>query len=371
VVDTLRSGWLTTGPKTEKFEYEFAKYIGGTTSSCKHAIAVNSCTSAIHLALLAYGVGEGDEVITTPYTFVSTAEVIVHTGATPVFVDIKRDTFNIDVSKIEKAITSKTRAIIPVHIAGQPCDMAEILNIANKYNLIVIEDAAHALGAEYKGKKIGTIGDATCFSFYSTKNLTTGEGGMITTNDTEIAEKVRILALHGMSKGAWKRYSAKGSWQYKIIDKGYKYNMSDIQAAIGVVQLKRFDRMQQRRKEIAEIYNKEFNAIPELISPHQKSLTKHAWHLYIIQIRPELLKITRDEFIDALSTEGIGTSVHFIPLHLMPYYRKRYGFKRGAFPNAEYVYERVISLPLYPRLSLNDAKYVANVVKKIVKSNLK
>ncbi|MCK4352708.1 DegT/DnrJ/EryC1/StrS family aminotransferase [candidate division WOR-3 bacterium] len=379
VIDTLKSGWITTGPKTKKFEEQFAKYIG-----CKHAIAVNSCTGAMHLALLAYGIGKGDEVITTPYTFISTAETIIHTGATPVFVDIDPKTLNINPEKIEFRIRNfpkgsrphrdgaelRIKAIMPVHIAGQPCDMDEILDIAKRYNLIVIEDAAHALSAEYKGKKIGTIGDVTCFSFYATKNLTTGEGGMITTDDTDLAEKMRILSLHGMSRDAWKRYTKEGSWYYEILDEGYKYNMSDIQSAIGITQLQKLEKMQERRKEIVEVYNEELKEIDEIITPQQKEGTKHAWHLYIIQIKPKLLKINRNEFIKELSKEGIGTSVHFIPLHLMPYYKKKYGFKPGDFLNAEYVYERAISLPLYSKLSKSDAQYVAKIIKKITKNNL-
>lgn len=361
VTSVLKSGWLSTGPKTEEFENKLKRYIG-----CKHAIAVNSCSAAMHLALAAYGIGKGDEVITTPYTMAATAEVIVRTGARPVFVDIKKDTFNINSVNIEKAITSKTRVVMPVHIAGQPCDMDAVLAVAKKHNLIVIEDAAHALAAKYKNKNIGAIGNATCFSFYATKNLTTGEGGMVTTGDTNLANKIRILSLHGMSEITWKRFTGKSRWYYEILEVGYKYNLSDILAAIGVVQFKKLNEMQEKRKEIVKIYKEELSGVEEIILPSQREGTEHAWHLYIIQIKPELLKITRDEFIERLIEEGVGTSVHFIPLHLMPFYKKCYGFKRGDFPNAEFVYERAISLPLYPKLSKSDAQYVAERAKKII-----
>jgi len=244
VADTLRSGWLTTGPKVKRFEEEFAQYVGS-----KHAVAVNSCTGALHLALVAEGIGPGDEVITTPFTFIATANVILHVGAKPVFVDIRPDTFNIDVDKIEEAITPKTKVIMPVHYAGQPCEMDEILEIARRHDLLVIEDAAHAVAAEYKERKIGTIGDVSCFSFYATKNLVTGEGGMVTTDDGKLAEKIKILSLHGMSKDAWRRYTAAGSWYYEVIYPGYKYNMTDIQASLGVHQLGKLPQFQKRRAE--------------------------------------------------------------------------------------------------------------------------
>lgn len=366
VTETLKSGWLTMGPKVREFEEQFSQYIG-----TKHAVAVNSCTSALHLALIAYGIKQGDEVITTPFTFASTSEVILYTGAKSVFVDIDENTFNIDPTMIEFAITSKTKAIIPVHIAGQPCEMDRITQIAKEHKLLVIEDAAHSLSSEYKGQKIGKIGNATCFSFYATKNLTTGEGGMITTNKDEIADKGRILRLHGMSRDAWKRYSSKGSWYYEITDQGYKYNMTDIQASIGLCQLRRLNEMQRRRKEYVNMYNEAFSKVEEIVVPHVKRDIRHSWHLYIIQIKPELLKINRDEFIEELRKENIGTSVHFIPLHLMPFYQKNFGFKKGDFPKAESVYERVISLPLYPGLAPEDVEGVIRTVIKVIKNNRK
>jgi len=361
VADTLRSGWLTTGPKVKRFEEEFARYV-----ESKHAVAVNSCTGALHLALVAAGIGQGDEVITTPFTFIATANVILHVGAKPIFVDVRPDTFNIDVEKLEAVITPKTKAIMPVHYAGQPCEMDEILGIAEKHNLLVIEDAAHAVAAEYKGKKIGTIGDATCFSFYATKNLVTGEGGMVTTEDGRVAEKIRILSLHGMSRDAWKRYTAAGSWYYEVIYPGYKYNMTDIQASLGLHQLRKLPRFQKRREEIAKDYNEAFAALDTIKTPFLKPDIKHAWHLYVVKVVPEKLKIDRAQFIEALGREGIGTSVHFIPVHLHPYYRETFGFKRGDFPVAEEAYERVVSLPLYPKMSDGDVKRVIESVKKVV-----
>lgn len=360
VVDTLRSGWISTGPRTQKFEENFTKYIGS-----KHSIAVSSCTAAIHLALCACGVKEGDEVITTPYTFVATGEAIIYTRAKPVFVDVEKDTRNIDPEKIEAALTPKTKAIIPVHIAGHSCKMDDIMKVARKHKLFVVEDAAHAIGTEYKGRKIGTIGDVTCFSFYATKNLTTGEGGMITTSNDKISEKIKLLRLHGMSRDAWKRYSKEGSWYYEILTNGYKYNLSDILSAIGIKQLAKFNKMQKKREEYAEIYNEGLSKIPGIKIPVIKNYVKHAWHLYIIQIVPELLKINRGEFIEKLRLENVGTGVHFIPLHLMPFYKKTYGFKKGDFPNAEWVYERAISLPFYAGMLKEDVKYVIKTVKKI------
>lgn len=362
VADTLRSGWLTTGPKVKRFEEEFAQYIGS-----KHAVAVNSCTGALHLTLVAAGIGQSDEVITTPFTFIATANVILHVGAKPVFVDITPDTFNIDVEKIEAAITPKTKAIMPVHYAGQPCEMDEILEIARKHNLLVIEDAAHAVAAEYKGRKVGTIGDVTCFSFYATKNLVTGEGGMVTTDDEELAEKIKILSLHGMSKDAWKRYTAAGSWYYEVIYPGYKYNMTDIQASLGLHQLKKLEMFQKRREKIAETYNEAFADLAAIETPSVKPYVKHAWHLYVIKLVPERLVIDRDRFIEALKAEKIGTSVHFIPVHLHPYYRETFGFKKGDFPVAEEMYERVISLPLYPKMSDEDVARVIEAVRNLAK----
>jgi UDP-4-amino-4,6-dideoxy-N-acetyl-beta-L-altrosamine transaminase len=361
VVDTLKSDWITTGPKTFKFEEIFFEYVNS-----KYAIAVNSCTAALHLAVVALGIGNGDEVITTPYTFAATAEVVINSNAKPVFVDVEKDTYNIDPAKIEEKITDKTKAIIVVHYAGHACEMDKIMEIAEKYDLYVIEDAAHAIGSKYKDQKIGSIGDATCFSFYATKNITTAEGGMITTNRGDLADKMRILSLHGISKDAWKRYSSEGSWYYEIAYSGYKYNMSDLQASIGIHQMKKLDQMQKRREEIADMYNKSFGQIPQITIPTVKSYATHAWHLYPIQVNSDLLSINRNEFIEALKAENIGTSVHFIPLHLHPYYKEKYGFKGDDFPNAESLYKNEISLPIYPNMEDKDVEDVISAVKKII-----
>lgn len=361
VVDTLRSGWITTGPKTKLFEKKFQEYIG-----CKHAIAVSSCTAGLHLALVAAGVGQGDEVITTPYTFATTGEVIIQIGAKPVFVDIEEDGFNIDVTKIPEAITPETKAIIPVHFAGEPCDMDEIMKIAQENNLFVIEDAAHAVGAEYKGKKIGNIGDVTVFSFYATKNLTTGEGGMVTTNNDELAEKIRFLSLHGISKDAWKRYTAAGSWYYEILYAGYKYNMTDIQASLGIHQLNKLEKFLSIRQKYAQRYSSAFADVSEIKTPPVNHHVRHAWHLYVIRLNSASLSIDRKQFIEALKAENIGSSVHFIPLHLHPYYKKKYGYKQGDYPNSEQVYSRVISLPLFPKMADADIEDVIKAVKKVV-----
>ncbi len=361
VVDTLRSNWITTGPKTKKFTELFRSFIGAP-----YAVAVNSCTAGLHLALVANCIGQGDEVITTPFTFVASANVIVHTGAKPVFVDIDSETYNIDPSKIETAITKRTKAIIPVHFAGHPCPMDEILRIAKRHNLVVIEDAAHAVGASYKGRKIGTIGDFTSFSFYATKNMTTAEGGMVTTKNKQAAEMMEALALHGLSHHAWARYFPEASWRYDALFAGFKYNMTDIQSALGIHQLRKLGDFLKKRAAIAAAYNKAFRRFPELVTPKTKSYAGHPWHLYPLRIVPERLKISRDQFLEALVREGIGRSVHFLPLHLFTFYRRKFGFQKGDFPIAEYVGENIFSLPLYPRMTFKDVADVVKAVEKIV-----
>ena len=354
VIDTLKSGWLTMGPKTIEFEKLIAEYTGA-----KNAIAVSSCTAALHLSLIALNIGKGDEVITTPYTFASTGNVIVHTGAKPVFVDIERETDNIDPEKIKEAITPKTKAIIPVHYAGQPCDMKAVMEIAEDYSFSVVEDAAHAIGAEYEGRRIGTFGTTTCFSFYATKNMTTGEGGAITTDDDKLADKLRILRLHGISKDAWRRYSEKGSWYYEIENCGWKYNMTDMQAALGIHQIKKLDRFTEIRRKYARVYNEELGKINGIITPYEKPNVKHVYHLY-----PILLEgYNRDKFIIKMQEKGIGCSVHFIPLHLHPFYKNMFGFKKGDFPNAEWAYKREVSLPLYPKMKEEEVYDVINIIK--------
>lgn len=363
VVDSLKSNWVTKGPKTVEFEKRFAQYVGA-----KHAVAVNSCTGGMHTILVAAGIGEGDEVITTPMTFTSTVNVIIHCGATPVFADINPRTMNIDYTKIEEKITPRTKAIIPVHIAGLPCEMDEIMAIARRHNIFVLEDAAHAVYTQYKGKMIGSIGDATAFSFYATKNLMTGEGGMVTTDDDELADKIRKYSLHGMSRNAWNRYTAKGSWYYEIEFPGYKYNMTDIQAALGMTQLAKLGFMQTIRELIAQRYNEAFGKLAELELPANLDYAVHAWHLYAIKLNLDKIQVDRAEFIELLKEENISTSVHFIPIHLQPYYRDTYGYKRGDFPQAEAVYDRIISLPLYPKMSETDVQDVIEAVERVVES---
>ena len=313
VVGALRSGWLTTGFKVKEFEQEFASLIG-----CHHAVAVNSCTAALHLALDAIGITEGDEVIVPTMTFAATAEVVTYFKARPVLVDCRPDTLNIDVDQIEKAITPRTKAIIPVHFGGQPCEMDRVLEVARQHNLKVIEDAAHALPARYRGKMIGTLGDITCFSFYATKNITTGEGGMATTENAEWANRMRMMSLHGLTRDAWKRYTSRGSWHYEIGYPGYKYNLTDIAAALGIPQLRKCDNFWEMRHRYAALYNNGFGGLPEIILPHVAEGVQHAWHLYVIQLDLEQLKIGRNEFIDHLTKYNIGCSV---PSTLTPWMR--------------------------------------------------
>lgn len=363
VTETLESGWLSKGPKVQQFEKEFAAFVGA-----KHAVAVNSCTAALFLALKAKGIGPGDEVITSPLTFSSTANTIIHTGATPVFADIDENTLNIDPVKLEAAVTPRTKAVVPVHFGGQSCDMDAIMAIAQNHGLFVLEDAAHAVYTTYKQRMIGSIGDATAFSFYATKNLATGEGGMLTTDDEELADKIRVLSLHGMSKAAWNRYSSNGSWYYEVESPGYKMNMFDLQAALGLHQLKRLDDMQKRREEIAGRYQTAFQQIPGLITPFVHDDGRHAWHLYVLQVDEKKAGVTRSEMITALKDEyNIGTSVHFIPVHIHPYYQKQFGYKEADFPNAMNYYKRTLSLPLYPSMSDDDVHDVIEAVRDIVK----
>jgi perosamine synthetase len=364
VVETLRSGWLTTGIKTKQFEKEFAAWIGAP-----HAVAVNSCTAALHLALEAVGVTAGDEVIVPTMTFAATAEVVHYCRALPVLVDCKSDTFNIDVEAIEQAISPKTKAIIPVHFAGQPCEMDRILEMAQSRNIKVIEDAAHALPAKYRGKMVGTLGDITCFSFYATKTMTTGEGGMATTENSEWAERMRILSLHGISRDAANRYTPEGSWYYEICYPGYKYNLTDIAAALGIPQLHKCDRFGTIRQRYATLYNEGFKEIPEITIPYVAEDVEHAWHLYVIQLDLERLRIGRNQMIDLLKKQGIGTSVHFIPLHLHPYYRNNTTYAHENFPFANQAFKRIISLPIYPRMTDTEVQRVIEVVTRLIQEN--
>ncbi len=356
VSEVIASGWLTTGPKAKQFEAEFAAAVGA-----RHGIAVNSCTAAMHLALEAIGLGPGDEVITTPYTFAATAEVVRYFDARPVFVDVDPRSLNLRPELVEAVVTPRTRAIIPTHIAGLPVDLAPIYEIAAHRGLAVIEDAAHAFPAQYRGRLIGSrvrpdVRSAVCFSFYATKTITTGEGGMICTDDNEIADRCRIMALHGISRDAWKRYTAEGSWYYEIIAPGYKYNMTDVAAAMGLAQLRKADTMWRRRCEIAEEYTRAFGMQPELEVPYDRPDSQHAWHLYMLRLNLDKLDIDRAQFMDELKTRKIGASVHFIPLHLHPYYRETYAYTPQDFPSAYREYQREVSLPIYSKMTEADVR---------------
>lgn len=360
IIEAVRSGWITTGPKTKLFESTFAEAVGA-----KFAVAVNSCTAALHLSLEAIGLQAGDEVITTPYTFAATAEVIRYFNARPVFVDIDERCLNIRPDLIERAVTSRTRAIVPVHIGGLPAEMDEILSIGRQRGLQVIEDAAHAFPSSYRGRSVGTISDMTCFSFYATKTITTGEGGMLCTENAEWADRCRIMSLHGISKDAWKRYTAEGNWYYEIVAPGYKYNMSDVAAAMGLVQLKKATRMLERRRGIACRYSDAFKGLEQVQIPTVREDCEHAWHLYMLRLNLETLGIDRHRFIEELKSRGIGTSVHFIPLHVHPYYRDMYGYRPSDFPVALSQYQREISLPIYSRMSDVDVDRVISLVAEI------
>lgn len=357
IIQTLNSGWLTTGQKTRLFEKTFADYIG-----CKHAIGLNSCTAGLHLSLVVSGVSSGDEVITSPITFPATTNVIVHQNAKPVFVDVEPETLNINCSEIESKINNKTKAILPVHFAGHPCDMDAIISLAQKHNLTVIEDAAHALESKYHGNKIGAIGNFTAFSFYATKNITTGEGGMLTTNDDNYADKLRILSLHGISKNAWKRYGKEGFQHWELLMPGYKYNMFDMQASLGIHQIKKVESFLNRRVQIVKKYNDAFEKTEEIQLLKPESNIKHAHHLYVIVIKTENLKVSRDKVLNEIQKRGIGVAVHFRSLHLQPFFKQHFNYKKGMFPQAEYLSDRVISLPLYPKMTDEDVSRVIETV---------
>ena len=365
VVECLRSGWLTTGKQVKAFEGQFAEYIAeGLTPP--HALAVNSCTAALHLALEAVGVGPGDEVITTPMTFTATAAVIEHLGARPVFADVDPVTLNIDPQQIERRLSARTKAILPVHFAGQACDLAAIHAIARSHGVPVIEDAAHAIPTRYQGQLIGMHSDITCFSFYATKNITTGEGGMVVTANAEYAERMKLMHLHGMSRDAWKRYTQAGSWSYEILAPGFKYNLTDLAAAIGIQQLRHCEAFHRRRRAIADQYDAAFAGVPGIATPQVADRDGHGWHLYVIQVDPAQIPMGRDAFIKELVARNIGVSVHFIPLHIQPYYRDRYALAPGDYPNALAAYERIVSLPLYARMSEADVQDVIEAVQDVV-----
>src|SRR5579871_2715938 len=367
---TLRSGWLTTGPRTAQFEKEFSSYV-----RAPHAVAVNSCTAGLHLALAALGVGKGDEVITTPLTFCSTVHTILQVNAKPVLADVGPDG-NIDPEEIAKAITSRTRAIVPVHLAGPPCDMNAIWNLARRHGLYVVEDAAHAVGSHYAERPIGMAGadndpdasDAVVFSFYPTKNMTTGEGGMITTPRQSLAARMRVLSLHGMSRDAWNRYSETGRWHYEVVDAGFKYNLTDIQAALGIQQLRKLESFIEARTRYAQIYTQAFSGLEEVELPVDRPRDRHSWHLYLLRLNLDQLSISRQDFIEELRKRGVGTSVHFIPIPLHPYFA-RLSLAGRLCPGALNLYSRSVSLPLYPAMTEEQVHYIATCVKEIVSAS--
>jgi dTDP-4-amino-4,6-dideoxygalactose transaminase len=365
VVDTLRSGWVTTGPKVKVFETDFGNYTGSS-----NPLGVNSCTAGLHTALTALGIGPGDEVILPTFTFCATANVVVHLGARPVLVDIGWD-FQVSPAAVEAAITPRSRAIMPVHYAGQACALDLIYELAERHHLAVVEDAAHAVGATHHGHKIGSdllaqqhpqVRRATAFSFYANKNMTTGEGGMITTADNDLASEMRILSLHGMSKDAWKRYTNSGSWFYEVVSAGYKNNMTDIAAAMGIHQLRRLDGFINLRQKYAQMYDEAFAGLDVLETPIKHADRNHVYHLYAVRLNLERLRINRAEFIEGLKELNIGASVHFIPVHLHPFYREHFGYQGGDFPRAETIYDSILSLPLYPNMSEQDVNDVIEAV---------
>ncbi|PSV24657.1 MULTISPECIES: DegT/DnrJ/EryC1/StrS aminotransferase family protein [unclassified Photobacterium] len=364
VIDTLKSGWLTTGPKVAQFENDFKDYVG-----VSYALAVNSATSGLHLALEAIGVGPGDQVITTVHTFTATAEVIRYLGAEPIFVDIESDSYNISSAEIELALknNSNVKAIMPVHYAGQSANITEISKLAKKYGVKVVEDAAHALPTTHNGKIIGSLSDITVFSFYANKTITTGEGGMITTNDPELAERMKIMRLHGINRDAFDRFtSSKPSWYYEIVAPGFKYNMMDVCGALGIHQLKKAKCFQEARESIANRYNKAFSSLPVITPVLVNPDDIHAWHIYVLQLNLDVLNIGRDEFIRKLSEKNIGTSVHYIPLHRMPYWKDSFYLSDEQFPNSSRISDRIVSLPNYASMTDEEVNIVIDTVRSLL-----
>jgi dTDP-4-amino-4,6-dideoxygalactose transaminase len=362
VVDTLRSSWITTGPKTRRFETEFAAYLGAPG-----ALALSSCTAGMHTALAALGIGARAEVITTALTFAASVNVIEQVGARPVLVDVEPDTLNIDPVAVARAVTPRTRAILPVHYAGHPVDLDAIRAVAGRARLAIVEDGAHAISARYKGRLVGSGDNPVAFSFYATKNLTTGEGGMLT-GEPDLMDRARVLSLHGMSRDAWQRYDRGGSWRYDILAPGFKYNMTDIQASLGLWQLKKLARFQERRREVVRLYAEAFRGEDALELPVERAEVEHAWHLYVLRLRPGVLQIGRDQVITELARRNIGTSVHFIPIHLHSYYRDKYGYAPTAFPVALDNYERMFSLPLHAGLADHEVADVIDAVVDVVRT---
>ncbi len=364
VIKTLRSGWLGTGPKVARFESDFAAYKG-----VEHAAAVNSCTAALHLSILAAGIGPGDEVITTPLTFCATVNAIIHAGATPVLADVDAKTMNIDPAQVEAKISPKTRAILPVHFAGRACDMDALVEIAQRHGLKIIEDCAHAIETEYKGKKAGTFGDFGCFSFYVTKNVITGEGGMVLARREEDISRIKVLALHGMSKDAWKRFSDEGFKHYQVVECGFKYNMMDVQAAIGIHQLARVEQNWLRRKAVWERYNEAFADLPIGIPAPVEPNTRHAYHLYTVLVDETRAGLSRDRFLDAMTAQNIGVGVHYLSIPEHPYYQQTYGWRPEDYPNAMRIGRQTVSLPLSAKLTDKDVQDVITAVRKVILAN--
>lgn len=369
VVDSLRSGWVTTGPKVKRFEAAVAEAVDAS-----HAVAVSSCTAGLHLSLVALGIGPGDEVIVPTMTFCATANVVEHVGATPVLVDVGQDG-NVDTEAARRAVTPRTRAIIPVHFAGQAVDLDDVYRMAADNDLAVVEDAAHAIGGIYRGRPIGAddlssahpdLRRTTVFSFYATKNMTTGEGGMVVAADEELADKIRLQSLHGMSRSAWQRYSDVGTWYYEVAAPGFKANMTDLQAALGIHQLGRLPGFIASRQDLAAHYDTALGGIDRLTLPTGRPDRNHVYHLYVVHLDERASGVDRSAFIDALRSVNIGTSVHFIPIHLHPHYRDRYGFDEGDFPTATELYRGSVSLPLYPRMSGDDVRYVTDAISHIL-----
>ena len=363
IIDVIQSGWITSGPRAKRFEEEFSRYVGA-----RHAVAVNSCTAALHVALLAHGIGPGDEVVTSSMTWSATANMIEVTGAKPVFADVDRDTLQVTSETVAAAVTERTRAILPVHFAGQACDLDGLAANATPRGLTIIQDAAHAVGTEFCGRRIGSDGISACFSFHPIKNITTGEGGMITTDSDELAEKLRLLRFHGVNRDAWSRYSKVDSPRYETVTPGWKYNLSDLQAALGIHQLAKLDGFIQRRTHLAELYHAQIAGI-DGVKPLGRAVgtSRHAWHLFVVTIEPDRFGCDRDRFMQSMAQHGVGTGLHFTAVHLHDYYRSRYGYASGALPNTEWASDRVVSLPLFPGMSDSDVSRVCEAIRAVKK----
>ena len=363
IIDVIQSGWITSGPRAKRFEEEFSRYVGA-----RHAVAVNSCTAALHLALLAHGIGPGDEVVTSSMTWSATANMIEVTGAKPVFADVDRDTLQVTSETVAAAVTERTRAILPVHFAGQACDLDGLAANATPRGLTIIQDAAHAVGTEFCGRRIGSDGISACFSFHPIKNITTGEGGMITTDSDELAEKLRLLRFHGVNRDAWSRYGKVDSPRYETVTPGWKYNLSDLQAALGIHQLAKLDGFIQRRTHLAELYHAQIAGI-DGVKPLGRAVgtSRHAWHLFVVTIEPDRFGCDRDRFMQSMAQHGVGTGLHFTAVHLHDYYRSRYGYASGALPNTEWASDRVVSLPLFPGMSDSDVSRVCEAIRAVKK----